>query len=342
MKQILLYFLCLLQFGTTAQTLTARRNTYRPGDKLIKQQIAYIEPGIDGKDILWNFSKVTPLNEKYHLLYLRLTKTDSIHFIGLEHDTRYRYTQTQDTLFLTGYDNRTTYMRFSKPEAQLRFPFQYGDSLVSHFEVEGIYCNKVKLVANGKTAAYADATGAIITPDNDTLKHVLRVKRIRNYTQIGVDSVTLDLITYSWYARGYRYPVFESVKSFTHKKDSTAMYFNTSFYYAIEHSKNLRTDKANEKQQEDPTDVAAVFTEAQLMPNPVTDNLYINYKLTRDARVWFTVHNNIGIPLCQTTSENQAEGYHTSTIRMNSLITGVYSLYVHVDDKVLRMNVIKK
>jgi hypothetical protein len=87
---------------------------------------------------------------------------------------------------------------------------------------------------------------------------------------------------------------------------------------------------------------SSIFTEAQLMPNPVVDNLYINFKLTRAAKIWFTVHNNAGIPLCQTSPQNLSEGYNTSTVRMTGLITGVYSLYVHVDDMVLKMNVVKK
>lgn len=343
MRKIILS-ICLLCTGFTlmSQSLTAARNKFRSGDKITKQQVEYLEPGMPGTSIVWDFSHINVKNEKYHLMYFGSDKKDSTQFIGLEHDTRYRYTQQSDTIFLTGYDNRTTLMRFSKPEAQLRFPFQYGDSLVSSFKGEGIYCNKIKLVAKGKTTLVADAKGALITSENDTLKHVIRLKRSRVYSELGVDSVTLELQTYSWYAPGYRYPVFETLKSIKHINDSVSEYFSTSFYYSIEKVKELPADKANEIQLADEMAINAVFTEAQLKPNPVTDNLYINYKLTRNARVWFTVHNNAGIPLCQTAPENQSEGYHNSSIRMNTLITGVYTLYVHVDDKVLRMNIIKK
>jgi hypothetical protein len=72
------------------------------------------------------------------------------------------------------------------------------------------------------------------------------------------------------------------------------------------------------------------------------DNLYINFKLTRPAKVWFTVHNNIGVSMYQTSPQNLSEGYNSTTVDMNGLITGVYSLYVHVDDMVMRLNVVKK
>jgi hypothetical protein len=78
------------------------------------------------------------------------------------------------------------------------------------------------------------------------------------------------------------------------------------------------------------------------MPNPVVNDLHINFKLTRAANVWFTVHNNAGIPLCQTSPQNLPEGYNNTTVNMNGLITGVYSLYVHVDDMVMQKNIVKK
>jgi len=74
----------------------------------------------------------------------------------------------------------------------------------------------------------------------------------------------------------------------------------------------------------------------------VEDNLYITFKLVRAAKVWFTVHNNIGIALCQTSAQNLGEGNHDTTVRMSGLVPGVYSLYVHVDDMVMRLNVVKK
>jgi hypothetical protein len=181
----------------------------------------------------------------------------------------------------------------------------------------------------------------------------LRVRTLRHYTQTGTDSLEMTLDTYSWYASGIRYPVFESIKTTLSKKgdkkdekgesmkDTTI--FTTSFYYPPEkQTSQVQTDPIPVETNELLLGAAAVFTEAQLMPNPVLDNLVITYKLTRAAKVWFTVHNNTGIPLCQTTPENLNEGNNSTNVLMGSLITGVYSLYVHVDDMVMKMNVVKK
>lgn len=91
-----------------------------------------------------------------------------------------------------------------------------------------------------------------------------------------------------------------------------------------------------------PTGAAAVFTQARWLPNPVADNLYINYRLTRDAAIWFSVHSNAGIALCQTPPSNKQAGYNQTIIPMGHLITGTYTVYVHVDDMVLLQTVVKK
>jgi len=336
---------CLMALSLQAQhrqSINSRCNYFRSGDKLTKQQVDFKDPGPSGKQIEWDFSMLNPIDEKYTLNYFSSGVDDTAHIVGVEHATRYHYELKKDTLWMTGYENRTTQMHFDKPEAQLRYPFHYGDSLRTTFSGTGLYCQKVDLVAQGETSVTVDATGLIITPTKDTLNNVLRVKRLRSYTEIGVDSALMQLETYSWYARGYRYPVFETVKSMVLRGDSTAESFTTAFYYPIDDLVNLPPDPANAFTNPEEGGITSVFTEAQLMPNPVVDDLEIKYKLTRSARVWFTVHNNTGVPLCQTPPKKMDEGYQSSTIRMSNLITGVYSLYVHVDDKVMRLNVVKK
>ncbi|MCL2312414.1 MAG: hypothetical protein FWC41_08020, partial [Firmicutes bacterium] len=70
--------------------------------------------------------------------------------------------------------------------------------------------------------------------------------------------------------------------------------------------------------------------------------LFITYKLTRPATVWFTVHSNASVPLCQTPQQNLQAGYNQTIIPMSSLPTGTYSVYVHVDNMVLMQTIIKR
>ena len=355
-KQIILFIACLIAIGGTAQTsqkLTTGRNVYRAADQIVKQQVVYRDPGASGRGLFWDFQLVQPINEEYSLKYFIPDSTNMSRLCGQEHNTRYYYRQHQDSLQAVGYENSTTYMEYILPELRMHYPFAYGDTLFSAFEGNGEYCHRLHLRVKGYTRIIADAEGDLKLPEFKTVKKALRVRTLRHYTETGKDSVEMTLDTYSWYAAGIRYPVFESIKTTLSKKGdkkdgmgesiSDTTVFSTSFYYPPElQTSQVQTDSIPVENNSVITGAAAVFTEAQMMPNPVVENLNINFKLTRSAKVWFTVHNNSGIPLCQTSPQNLAEGYNNTTIPMSKLIPGVYSLYVHVDDLVMRVNVVKK
>lgn len=339
---------CLQSQNT--QTLTTDRNAYRAADLIVKQQVEFKDPGSSGKSLYWDFRIVQPINENYSLNYFIPDSTFMDKLCGQEHNTRYYYLQHADSLWAVGFESSTTYMKYIKTELKLRFPFAYGDTLFSCFEGKGQYCHRLNLAVKGYTRVEADAEGDLMLPEFETVKKAVRVHTLRHYTETGKDSVEMILDTYAWYAEGIRYPVFESVRTNLIKragkqceqaKDTTI--YTTSFYYppALQVTQ-VQTEELPEQNNEELTGAAAVFTEAQLMPNPVTDNLYLNYKLIRNAQVWFTVHSIGGIPLCQTTPQNLPAGYHNTTVDMSHLITGTYTLYVHVDDMVMKRMVVKK
>lgn len=113
------------------------------------------------------------------------------------------------------------------------------------------------------------------------------------------------------------------------------------FTFAYLHG-NIHFDTENTNESETGIIGAeAIFTQAQLFPNPVVNNLHINYTLTRQATIWFSLHNSLGMPVRQTAPLNQAEGYYGITIDMSGLPTGAYTVYVHVDDMILKKIVIK-
>ena len=86
----------------------------------------------------------------------------------------------------------------------------------------------------------------------------------------------------------------------------------------------------------------AVFTEADLVPNPVVDILHIKYKLTRDASIGFSVHNQQGLCMARVDARPETAGRHETPIDMTACPTGAYTVYVQVDDAVLSLNVVKK
>ncbi|WP_321439181.1 hypothetical protein [uncultured Bacteroides sp.] len=345
---IILSLYCFVLHAQPSIKLYADKYGYQPGDSLYKYQVEYKDPGRVGRELNWDFSNLKILNKNYLIKYFRPDKKDTTKLCGTEHRTRYYYRCKADSIWAIGFENYTTLMNYTKPELKLKFPFTYGDTLYSTFEGKGKYTNLLPLYVKGYSRVEADGEGELKLPNNKKLEQVLRLHSMRYYTETGKDSVEMILDTYTWYTKDIRYPVFESIKTTLHKANKNATVFYTSFYYS---PKELKEQSENELENDkDSTDIYGkpipeaekVFTEALMLPNPVVNNLEINYKLTRRASIWFSVHNNIGIPMCATIPQTLNEGSHLETIKMEHLITGTYMIFVHVDNMVIKRVIIKK
>lgn len=349
----------MLLFGTGAicaqnsGSLTASKQLLRSGDRIVKQQVEYKDPGSSGRELTWDFRALQPINEEYKIQYFY---PDSVHstekICGHEHGTRYYYLQHNDSIRATGFENSTTLMQYDSAELKLKFPFSYGDTLFSRFAGKGQYCHRLPLRVKGYTHTLADAEGKLLLPD-ETIKKALRIHSLRHYTEMGKDSVEMILDTYSWYASGIRYPVFESIRTALCRKGtqtdatgnalSDTAVFTTSFYYPPSMQlPQIPTDSIGTTDTAGGTDPAILFTEARYMPNPVVTDLNLSYRLTQTAKIWFTLHNNVGLPQYTGTPATQPEGYYSTTIPMSQLMTGTYMLYIHVDEMVMRQIILKK
>jgi len=179
--------------------------------------------------------------------------------VGTEHRTMYYYHLRGDSLYSLGYENPTTLITYRKPETLLVFPFTYGRTFTDYFEGTGSYCSRLDIHVQGKSQVTADASGMLVLPGGDTLRHVLRVHHRKRMVEsmepftpgsslradtvpfvlnrdsidwyLANDSSSLQIDTWRWYAEGYRYPVFESVEGSVCRQGSESPYFATSFYY---------------------------------------------------------------------------------------------------------------
>ncbi|MDR1592652.1 MAG: hypothetical protein LBS16_07225 [Prevotellaceae bacterium] len=328
--------------------LTASENAFRAGDMLVKTQVEYRDAGASGLGIIWDFTFLQPINEMYDVNYFHTDSADLTLFCGREPDARYYYQQSGDTIKAIGFENNTAYMHYFKPEIRLKFPLRFGDTLYSAFAGSGQYGLRVPMLVEGYTRVHYDADGTLKIPDYPDGVPALRVHTQNRYTQASMDSLQMKIDTWSWYVQGTRYPVFESVQTsiiyfkMLYNGDSIpndTTNFQTSFYYPPSQQVNIFDDTFGGGQS---TGIHAVFTDADWQPNPVIDNLQITYRLTRNAMVWFTVHANGGIPLCQTSPSYQQAGNNETVISMSHLMTGSYTVYVHVDDMVLMQTIIKR
>lgn len=346
MKRKIIHSVCSLLFLFTSINLSAQHsitkecNLYRAKDIIVKQQVDFIDPGASGKNIKWDFSHLNIINDKYQLEYLLPNKTSKDTIVGLEHETFYYYKLSLDTVLFLGYVNRNTEMSYKKPEVLYIFPLKYNtDTLTTYFEGEGLYGQKINLFAIGQSKIIVDAYGEMTTPENE-IKKVTRVLRIKDFTDIGIDSMKMKMLIYQWFTPGTRYPIFETVRSFTIRNDSSIENFSTSFYFSEINREQLPEDMENLKYltHDGNNDV---LINCKAYPNPVRNNLIITYELTNEAQVSFLLCDASGRPWKIVSKKPLIAGEQTQEINMSGFPVGNYVLYLSVDEKVFPMNIIK-
>lgn len=375
LRKLLPLLLAVSSHLSAQHSLDAGSTVPRFGDCLVKQQVVYKSPGISGTDIIWDFSNLENINENYELRYVAQEESNII--TGIEHRTMFYYDLSGDTLRALGYENPQTLMTYHKAEEMLVFPFPYGRSISSYFDGTGNYCNQLDIHLFGKSIVTADATGQIVLPGGDTLQHVLRVhtfKRMISRTTptafqserinatssllspdsiewyLANDTSLIETDTWRWYAEGYRYPVFESIRSIDHEASKASKIFTTSFYYPpLEQYYELENDPENQekryaaarKDEKAPTnsDIESDSNDYQddsIHYNcDIADNcIVINYLLKTDADISVSLYDIQGRQLSARKKTFHTAGTYQENLELDGLPDGEYLLRISVGSKV--------
>ena len=361
-------------------SLQSKYNMFRAGDEIIKQQVEYKDPGRAGENVLWDFSKLASVNDEYTLLYD--TYNDTV-IVGTEHLTQYRYTLQNDSLLLWGFENRSTRLINRRPELLLKFPVNFSGKSKSHYYAHGKHGNRLELEAMGTIETEADAYGMMVLPDKDTLKQVLRTRTIKyiaetsrpiseSYFQkenhpefvpddsialrLQTDSVIFVVETLRWYEKGYRYPVFETVRSWEqhHNKGRKYEFLATAFfyppqahYYLDDDADNLSLFDTGHAETDSISDNPDINPWKGLTynfyPNPVIANLEIEIYLPRQANhVRMQLTDKIGRSVWEKRYRNWEEGIHSTQIIMSPFVRGEYVLDMWFDGYQVGAKILKK
>ena len=277
-QYIITLSLAFIMAGTlSAQTLTPTANAPRTGDVLKKQQTEYVTTSGGGEDQVWNLSGIEVVNPRHKARILaKRDSADTMADTVMTIESRMRrYTlQRGDSLLTTGTENTISLVRYQQPELSLRFPVSYGDSTASIFYGTAAWCERAYNRIYGESRVKADATGTLITPDGDTLRHVLRIHthRVTGARQLPIgtepdmralidslppftaDSARICLAADAarrmvteedicqFYATGYRYPVFETRRTV----DAQGGVTEEALYYPAD-EQALLADEENER-----------------------------------------------------------------------------------------------
>ena len=343
-------------------------NLPRAGDVIIKQQVEYKDPGRSGENVLWDFGELKTVNDEYTLSYSEpVLVDDSMYIMGLdtillknltegrlligtEHYTMYYYYLTENRLWVMGHENPTTLLQYTKPLVAGVYPMQYQDSCGYDFQSEGLYSSKIPFTSDGEAQIQADAYGMMILPSGDTLRNVLRtrtVQTIRQVFQTG-DSVTVkhnsSVETFKWYSKAYRYPIFETIRTFFMTDSTETVNFKTAFFFPPQEHYYMEEDPENMALLEEKTDSIAdpwAGLTYNFYPNPVKNDLNIEVFMPKSGRVRMQLTSRPGLTVWKKDFGTWQQGIQTASVFMSAFPVGEYVLNIWFDEYMVGNIVLK-
>lgn len=356
--------LMLISLIVSAQ-IDFRYNRPRAGDEIIKQQVEYKDPGPSGAGVYWDFSKVETVNNQYKLTYSQprlvskskyilgkdtiLAKEVSVDelLIGTEHNTMYYYRFKDNCLLLLGHENPTTLLQYTTPMVAGIYPTNYNEKHQSSYSSEGLYSSRTSFRTQGELQIQADAYGMMLLPDKDTLRQVLRVKTLQIIKESikkksGEDKELHNTVeNYKWYTKGYRYPIFEVIKTVNDGLDGKN--FETAFYFPLQDHLYLENDPENQaildslwNMQEDKVEKKTKQQNQltySIYPNPVETELTIEYSLEKTSQVTITIYSIEGRLIKTISKGNQTQGLYKEQLDCSNMTQGTYILRIQIGKK---------
>ena len=336
----ILLLLTVISLETEAQNiLTVQLNAIRDNDVINRQEVDCVEPGLDGQDLVWDFSKVNVLQKKCAIEYY--SDSNAV-ILGIDGQSIQKFKLSNDSLFVVGYEDPLNIITYHRPMTAMAFPMVFGSKTSEAFyEGRGLYCNRNAIETVGTVNIEADASGMIILSDKDTLKNVLRIHTLRT-SSIGVEKDNLirdttqrhmEIVdTYQWYARGYRYPVFETKTISTYHNTNHVSSSKKAYRYMPDEQLLLNDSLNREIAHND--SVINMEGDRSIIDFHVDTHgkvVVMTYTLTKSASVMTMVTNIMGMVLRREKQTRPAGEVCTMELDCNSLRKGEYIFYINVN-----------
>lgn len=371
---ILLKILNVSPLAFSQTILTKETHALRIGDVIQKYESEYKSPGRNGRDVIWDFSDLSLKSISYEEGYDNYCDSLILHYAPR---FKNKYYFNSDSLFCVGYETESSYIDYSHPKLLMKYPFVLGDSICSYFYGNGKYSNLLNLTSFGFSKTIFDATGVIILPNNDTLYNVIRSHEFENVGQIisapshqqynalqfghssdsilyhlNNDSISWRLNIYKWYTDGYRYPIFETVKTEILHYNRVYDHFNRSYYYPITeqdcYSDNDIGDESRWRQQiNEKQNIQSCKSNNN---SNISYNFYMDNNRILSFEIFSQINSLIEISLCTVSgysllyNSQQINNYsiHKQSIDLSSYPSGVYILTLVHDGNTYVEKIVKE
>ena len=316
-------------------------------DSLTKRSIEYFYFAERGENVCWDLSGQIEYVRKYPVLF----KNDSCGRIReLEKGQLSRFKYSNDSLFLANIESPLQKITYNKPVLKQVYPFHYGDSVSAPFSGIGLYCGDHIYTEEGVSSIRADAYGTIVLFE-DTIKNVLRIYTVKTTSKrMDIDNLALDTAKcnleieekYEWYARGYRYPLFETVTITSYSEMTPIGTIRQAYCYLPEEQYALNDSTNREILKHDSIAEAKIEYSKKLAEKDIIHYDMINeggiidfnYTLDKNADIMLLVCNSIGIIYKRQELSPKAGCQNSIQIDCSSLKRGQYIMYINVNGMV--------
>lgn len=314
-------------------------NGIRANDQIEVIETGYQSSGDAGRDVTWDVSQISDCS------HVNVSfKSDSTGAIVCnDGKSLSSFVMCGDSLLQTGYETPLEQMSYSVPILTMRYPMAYGDTWEKDFSGDGTYCHQFHEYRIGKIQSVADGYGRMIISETDTLNHVLRIYTLKtSCIQISPDScinaperLKQEIEErYQWYARGYRYPVYETVTwtSYDNLKPVATRQFA---YYCLPETQRQLTDEHNERIVQE--DSLQQLSSTEIFHYEVSNNgnvIQIDYTLDKPAHIRVIVADVMGMVHKNQQWDSPATEHNIMSVDCTGLRHGHYILYMNVDGKV--------
>lgn len=341
MRQYIVAIITILapQLCQAQNILTEATNWPCASVVLSRQASDNCSAGASGEHAVWNFN--APLDNSERRQTTRIDTVSRREVTVTADKCIRRYILRNDSLLLMSEENPLSQTAYTRPKLVMRFPLAYGDSIGSDYEAYGTYCGDHAFHTVGTLHTEADATGTLILGD-DTLRNTLRLHSTDlSTTRMDIDATALGTIPgrrqteehYYWFARGYRYPVVETVERTTHDGTSPVSSFRATYILPPD-QQTLLNDPVNEHIRL--ADSLSTLREDIIHYKTAADGgtLTVTYSLDAAAEVKALVCDAMGVVYKERTQNQPAGNGFTLTIDCGNLRHGQYILYLNVNELV--------
>ena len=338
------------------EMLTSACNQIMPGDSLTMLKTEYFYAGEAGEENIWDFSGL----EADGSYFIKFDTIKNNQLVGYDSQKIWKYQTAENGLSLAGYEDMLTQMNYAVAQPVLPFPLQYGQTYTKGYQGDGRYCGTHYIRTFGTTQVTADALGTLILSETDTLYNTLRVYSVNTAAiRLSKDSCRNDsdnlkqVITerYQWYARGYRYPVLETVSSSTYH-DTNHIATQQYGYLCPPEIQAALSDSINEQIRREDALAAAEGSRnnggdgSEGSDNPQRNGnkcgftydihtygsqVTINYSLDASAQIHVLVVDVMGMVYRDTQQNSPAGSNYTMNIDCSGLRRGQYIIYMNVN-----------